>query len=152
MCAKHGTNLAGASPATGFYRRCRMPRCDSSFIIIVLLAVVGVFIYERTHVSFHSDENGTSVSIIGGADGQTSIFIAGKPGGEETMIYKQISMDQKQFFESRTDASYIILDVRRADKFAEGHIPGAIKELSQNNLCILTCLFSWLHRRLLVRP
>ncbi len=41
-------------------------------VIIVLLAVVGIFIYERAHVSFHKDENGTSVSIIGGADGPTS--------------------------------------------------------------------------------
>ena len=54
-------------------------------VVIVLLTVVGVFIYERAHVSFHSDENGTTVSIIGGADGPTSVFIAGKLGGEDTM-------------------------------------------------------------------
>lgn len=96
-------------------------------VIIVLLAVVGSFIYERAPVSFHMDENGTSVSIIGGADGPTSIFIAGKLGGEDTATYTQISMEAaRQIFESDTDCSYIILDVRRADEFAEGHIPGAI--------------------------
>lgn len=96
-------------------------------VIVVLLAVVGIFLYERAHVSFHSDENGTSVSIIGGADGPTSVFIAGKLGGEDTMTYKQISMDvAKQIFEADIDDSYIILDVRRADEFAEGHIPRAI--------------------------
>ena len=69
-------------------------------VVIVLLTAVGVFVYERAHVSFHSDENGTTVSIIGGADGPTSVFIAGKLGGEDTMTYKQISMDEaKQIFE-----------------------------------------------------
>jgi rhodanese-related sulfurtransferase len=43
------------------------------------------------------------------------------------MAYKQISIDDaKQIFECDQDGSYIILDVRRADEFAEGHIPGAI--------------------------
>jgi rhodanese-related sulfurtransferase len=48
-------------------------------------------------------------------------------GGENTQTYTQISMDEaKKIFESGTDAAYIILDVRRTDEFAEGHIPGAI--------------------------
>ena len=68
-------------------------------VVIVLLAAVVFFIYERTPVSFYSDENEISVSIIGGADGPTSVFIAGKLGGEDTMTYKQISMDEaKQIF------------------------------------------------------
>lgn len=50
-------------------------------VLIDLLVVVGIFIYERAHVSFHSGENGTSVSITGGADGPTSVFIAGILGG-----------------------------------------------------------------------
>ena len=54
-------------------------------VIIVLLAVVGIFIYERALVSFRSDENGMSATILGGADGPTSVFIAGKLGGEDTM-------------------------------------------------------------------
>ena len=102
-------------------------------IIMILLAAAGVFIYERTQVSIHADENGNSVAIIGGADGPTSVFIAGKIGGEDTMTYKQISMDEaKQIFESGTDGSYIILDVRRADEFAEGHIPGAINVANES--------------------
>ena len=102
-------------------------------VIIVLLAVAGIFIYERAYVSFLTDENGTSVSVIGGADGPTSIFIAGKLGGDDTMTYTQISMDEaKQIFESDTDGSYIILDVRRADEFAEGHIPGAINVANES--------------------
>lgn len=102
-------------------------------VIIVLLAATGIFIYERAHVSFHSDENGTSVSIIGGADGPTSVFIAGKLGGADTMTYTQISMDEaKQIFESGKDDSYIILDVRRADEFEQGHIPGAINVANES--------------------
>ena len=39
--------------------------------------------------------------------------------------YKSITMDEaKEIFAEAGD--YIILDVRRADEFAEGHIPGAI--------------------------
>ena len=101
--------------------------------IIVLLAVAGIFVYERAHVSFLSDENGASVSIIGGADGPTSVFIAGKHGGENKMTYKQISMDEaKQIFEAGADDSYIILDVRRADEFQEGHIPSAINVANES--------------------
>ena len=40
------------------------------------------------------------------------------------MAYKNISMDEaKKIFESGEDGSYIILDVRRSDEFASGHIP-----------------------------
>lgn len=39
--------------------------------------------------------------------------------------YTSISMDEaRTIFEQ--DGDYIIVDVRRADEFAEGHIPGAI--------------------------
>ena len=102
-------------------------------VITVLLVVAGIFIYEMAHASFIQDVNGTSVSIIGGADGPTSVFIAGKIGGEDTMTYKQISMDEaKQIFESGVDGSYIILDVRRADEYAQGHIPGAINVANES--------------------
>ncbi|MGN0390622.1 MAG: rhodanese-like domain-containing protein [Wujia sp.] len=41
------------------------------------------------------------------------------------MDYKQITMDEaKEIFETKGD--YIIVDVRRADEFASGHIPDAI--------------------------
>ena len=30
-------------------------------ILVIVLAVVGIFIYERAHVSFHAGEDGTSV-------------------------------------------------------------------------------------------
>ena len=49
------------------------------------------------------------------------------------MTYKQISMDEaKQIFESDGDDSYIILDVRRSDEFADGHIPGAINVANES--------------------
>lgn len=44
---------------------------------------------------------------------------------EKQMEYSTISMDEaKAIFEKGGD--YVILDVRRADEFAAGHIPGAI--------------------------
>lgn len=50
-------------------------------VIVLILLVAGIFLYERAHVSFHQTDEGTSISIIGGADGPTSIFLAGKVGG-----------------------------------------------------------------------
>lgn len=44
---------------------------------------------------------------------------------EGVMTYKQITMAEA-FELFKTDGDYLIVDVRRADEFAAGHIPGAI--------------------------
>lgn len=51
-------------------------------LVLVIVAVVGIFLWQRSHVSFYSNENG-SKSVVIGADGPTSIFIAGKLGGSD---------------------------------------------------------------------
>lgn len=61
--------------------------------------------------------------------GITCVFllaVAACGKAEETkMTYKQITMQEaKELFEKGGD--YIIVDARRTDEFAEGHIPGAI--------------------------
>ena len=54
-----------------------------------------------------------------------SILILTGCGKEEENSYKQISMDEAiSIMES--EENYIILDVRTAEEFQEGHIPGAI--------------------------
>ena len=64
----------------------------------------------------------TSIGIIGGADGPTSIIIAEKG---ETAMYEQISAEEaKRIMDS--DEEHIILDTREQDEFDSGHIPGAI--------------------------
>ena len=64
----------------------------------------------------------TSIGIIGGADGPTSIIIAEK--GEKAM-YQQITAEEaKKIVDSGEE--HIILDTREQDEFNEGHIPGAI--------------------------
>ena len=66
--------------------------------------------------------NDSSIGIIGGADGPTSIIIAEK--GEKTM-YEQITPEEaKKIMDSVEE--HIILDTREQDEFDEGHIPGAI--------------------------
>lgn len=100
---------------------------------IVVVSVIVVAIIVKQHISITSD--GRSVSIIGGADGPTSVFLAGKiEGGDEQMAeYTSITMDEaKDIF--MTEGDYIILDVRRADEFAEGHIPGAINVANEDIL------------------
>ena len=78
----------------------------------------------KTYITVQETDN--SIAIIGGADGPTAIFIAdGVSDKEKEMTYSRISMDEaKEIF--ATDGDYIIVDVRRADEFAAGHIPGAI--------------------------
>ena len=71
--------------------------------------------------------------MIGGADGPTSIFIAGKVGGGEEGMTEYTSIDMetaKVIFE--TEGDYLIQDVRRADEFADGHIPGAINVANED--------------------
>ncbi len=64
----------------------------------------------------------TSIGIIGGADGLTSIIVAEK--GEKAM-YEQITPEEaKKIMDSGEEN--IILDAREQDEFDEGHIPGAI--------------------------
>ena len=94
----------------------------TAVMFIAAAGVAGAVLY---HVSLNQD--GTSVSIIGGADGPTSIFLAGKlPGGDkQAEDYTSITMEEaKELFAEGGD--YIILDVRRAEEFASGHIPGAV--------------------------
>ena len=78
------------------------------------------------------DKENHSVQIIGGADGPTSVFLAGKiPTDRKQAEYTSISMaEAKEVF--ATPGNYIILDVRRADEFAEGHIPGAINVANED--------------------
>ena len=93
---------------------------------IVLILAAGVMLLKGIRMSVNIEDDGSAVSIIGGADGPTSVFIAGKIGGEDDVAeYSSITMEEaKEIFSQAGD--YIILDVRRADEFAEGHIPGAI--------------------------
>lgn len=51
--------------------------------------------------------------------------------GDTEMNYTSITMEEaREIF--ATDGDYIILDVRRADEFAAGHIPGAINVANEN--------------------
>ena len=81
--------------------------CIISAILCILLTACG---------------DATSIGIIGGADGPTSIIIAEK--GEKAM-YQQITAEEaKKIMDSGEE--HIILDTREQDEFNEGHIPGAI--------------------------
>ena len=64
----------------------------------------------------------TSIGIIGGADGPTSIIVAEK--GEKAMYEQITAIDAKKIMDSGEE--HIILDAREQDEFDEGHIPGAI--------------------------
>ena len=66
--------------------------------------------------------NDSSIGIIGGADGPTSIIVSEK--GEKAM-YEQITPEEaKKIMDSGEE--HIILDTREQYEFDEGHIPNAI--------------------------
>ena len=60
-----------------------------------------------------------------------AILLAGCSAPKETATYRQISMDEAVTMMAE-ETGYIILDVRRADEFAEGHIPGAINVANES--------------------
>lgn len=66
--------------------------------------------------------NDSSIGIIGGADGSTSIEAREK--GEKAMYEQITAEDAKKIMDSGEE--HIILDTREQDEFDEGHIPGAI--------------------------
>lgn len=103
---------------------------------MILIGIVGVllvvtFIFIKNHIIITS--NGISISMSG-SDGPTAVFIAGKlPKGEKNMTYTSITMEEaKDIFQNSGD--YIILDVRIADEFSEGHIPGAVNYANEDIL------------------
>ena len=52
-------------------------------------------------------------------------------GGKSSNTYRQISMDEAGAMMAE-ETGYIILDVRRADEFATGHIPNAINVANES--------------------
>ena len=68
-------------------------------------------------------------------DGPTAVFFAGKLSGGQEQVAEYVSItmeDAKENFAEKGD--YIILDVRTAEEFAEGHIPGAINIANEDIL------------------
>lgn len=76
--------------------------------IIALLVLITIFIYIRAQAALLSPV-------------------------EEIVTYNQITMEEaKAIFDADPEGDYIILDVRRADEFAEGHIPRAINVANES--------------------
>ena len=105
---------------------------STKFIIagLAVSAVTVVFFAARHFINVNKENH--SVQVIGGADGPTTVFFAGKiPDEGKQAEYTSISMEEaKEAFAK--PGNYIILDVRRADEFAEGHIPGAINVANED--------------------
>ena len=61
----------------------------------------------------------------------SALLLSACTGPRNSLGYKQITMlEAAKMMES--EKNYIILDVRRADEFAEGHIPGAINVANES--------------------
>ncbi len=65
------------------------------------------------------------------ANGELQIQESEIMNKEQTNTYRQISMEEAVIM-MQEESDYIILDVRRADEFAEGHIPNAINVANED--------------------
>lgn len=62
----------------------------------------------------------------------SALMLTGCAGaGNQTNSYRQISMDEAVAMMEK-ESGYIILDVRRPDEYATGHIPNAINVPNEN--------------------
>ena len=63
----------------------------------------------------------------------SALMLTGCAGtsNNQTNTYRQITMDEA-VAKMAEETGYIILDVRRADEFAAGHIPGAINVANES--------------------
>ena len=126
-----------------FYRKKKDPDNKKNTVRRLIITVfVGVLLFTGIctfwfirfgKALIEKDDNGSgSISIIGGVDGPTSIFIAGKLDGSDTAEFKEkinymeISQAEAKELMDNKESGAIILDVRRPDEYAEGHIEGAI--------------------------
>lgn len=79
-------------------------------IVIVIVLFISLFVYKRKEAELYVDDQIEEKEVIN--------------------MYKQICMDEaKEIFKTKGD--YIIVDVRRPDEFAEGHIPSAINIVNE---------------------
>lgn len=62
----------------------------------------------------------------------TALLFSGCASNDpQIQTYRQISMDEAVVMMAQ-ESGYVILDVRRADEFAAGHIPGAINVANES--------------------
>ncbi|WP_408069335.1 cyclophilin-like fold protein [Butyrivibrio sp. JL13D10] len=69
------------------------------------------------------NKNDDNVSVIGGANGPTSIYL--NASDDTGNNFTQIDQETAKLM-MELDDGHVIVDVRREDEFAEGHIPEAI--------------------------
>lgn len=111
-----------------------MKKTTKMMIAVAMTAVAAAGVFTAGHL-ISVNREGSSVSVTGGADGPTSVFLAGKTqeGEKQVAEYQSITMEEaKDIFAQEGD--YLILDVRRADEFSEGHIPGAVNVANEDIL------------------
>lgn len=94
-----------------------MTKLPAKRIIIISIAVVLTLLFGVCSGDFDD----TTEKNIGEVSTDTSETM----NNEQTNTYRQISMDEAVAM-MQEESGYIILDVRRADEFAAGHIPNAI--------------------------
>lgn len=99
------------------------------FVLIIAILVVGTIIIYKNYSGDGVPSDKTEETTENTTDNSKETT---ENLEEDTMAgFTSISMDEaKEIFATKGD--YIILDVRRADEFASGHIPGAINVANED--------------------
>lgn len=100
-----------------------MTKLTAKRIIIISIVVVLTLLFDACSGDFDD----TTEKNIGEVSTDTSETM----NNEQTNTYRQISIDEAVTM-MQEESDYIILDVRRPDEFAAGHIPNAINVANED--------------------
>lgn len=96
--------------------------------IILICMIAALVIFVLIKLNNKSNQRANTSASVATSEADISSELSTTTTGESAMTtntYTSIGMDEaEEIFKAPGD--YIILDVRREDEFAEGHIPGAI--------------------------
>lgn len=87
--------------------------------VVIVLVIAIIFLIFRVKVDFHDDKVASSVSIIGGADGPTSVFIAGKIGDKNSENDNDTEEIGKMQIEIQIGDNTMIAELENNDATAE---------------------------------
>ena len=105
--------------------------CIVGVVVVAAIIIVLIMSHRESDVSV-TDTTDEAVKVNTEENTEeASTEALEETGADEVIGYTSITMDEaREIFETAGD--YIILDVRRADEFAEGHIPGAINVANED--------------------
>lgn len=83
--------------------------------IVIIVLIITIFLIFRIKVNYHDDKVSSSISLIGGVDGPTSVFIADKIGGSDSENNNDVEKINKVQIEIQIGDSSMIAELENND-------------------------------------